>query len=187
MRLFILVAGFSVAACAPVAVQTVPEPMPIKAVGYSSENTYKNYAAPQRRLMAIRGAKLEAMRNLAEELYGTRITGHTTVKDMMVENDSYRSYVDAVIRGAHLVTITPKGDGVYEAEVELRMNRQALGCMHTFANGCQSDGLRGYPVIGVGVTSPNCYNCSPNDWAASTCQGGSCPASAYPEVYYFYQ
>jgi len=103
---------------------------PIEAIGYSSMSHYKNYPKEQQQLLAIRAAKLDAYRNLAEELYGVRIKGNTTVKDMIIENDNYRVYINGVLRGAHLQSVSPKGNGVYEAEVVLNFNDYMNNCIY---------------------------------------------------------
>ncbi len=107
----------------------------IEAVGYSNTSNFEKYPQAQRQLLAIRGAKLDAYRNLAEELYGVRIRSNTTVKDMVVKNDSYRAYIDAVVRGAHVETITPRDNGVYEVEVNLTLTRDFYDCL-MYERGC---------------------------------------------------
>lgn len=101
----------------------------IEAVGYSSMSNFDKYPLPQRKLLAIRGAKLDAYRNLAEELYGVRIRSNTTVKDMMIKSDSFRSYIDAMVRGAHVNTVTAKDDGVYEVEISLSLTEDLYACI----------------------------------------------------------
>ncbi|MFK5984765.1 MAG: LPP20 family lipoprotein [Pseudomonadota bacterium] len=108
----------------------------IEAVGHSTLSVYKNYPVPQQKLLAIRGAKLDAFRNLAEEIHGVRIKSNTTVKDMVIENDSYRAYVHAMLRGAHLVTITPKAGGIYEAEVAITIVSQTSQCLYYPTDSC---------------------------------------------------
>jgi hypothetical protein len=128
----ILVAG---CVAQPVLVQTT-EPQKITAVGYGAMGNFNKYPKPQQRLLAMRAAKLDALRTLAEELYGTRVRGNTTIKDVAVEHDGYRSHVDAVVRGAHLVTVNPKGEGVYEAIVELELGPAVVNCLHPTGSVC---------------------------------------------------
>jgi hypothetical protein len=92
------------------------------AIGYGAESTFSGYTRGQKRLLALRAAKLDAYRSLAEQLYGVRIYGNTTVSAMMTKHDSFRAFIDATIRGARIISITPMSDGNYEttAEVELR-------------------------------------------------------------------
>jgi len=122
--------------------RTAKEKMPkvqqkiLKAVGYGVESDYMNYPAPRKRLLAIRAAKLDAYRSLAEMLYGTRITGVTTVKDAAIESDHFRAYIDAVVRGAQLLALTPKGEGIYEAELELKINEDLYNCFARLTPDC---------------------------------------------------
>ncbi|MDG2365015.1 MAG: LPP20 family lipoprotein, partial [Methylococcaceae bacterium] len=73
----------------------------------------------QRRLMAMRASKLDAYRNLIEQVYGQNINSTTTVEDMVVSSDTLRAHVQGLIYGAHLVSISPVGDDSYETKLEL--------------------------------------------------------------------
>ena len=64
--------------------------------------------AAQRRLLAIRAAKLDAYRGLTEQVYGQYLDSTTTVADMVVRSDSFRARVEGVY-GANLVQIEPRG------------------------------------------------------------------------------
>ncbi len=108
----------------------------VESVGYSALSTYKNYPTSQQILMAVRGAKMDAYRNLAEEIHGVKIKGNTTVKDMITENDSYRAYVDSIVRGAHFTAVTPKANGIYEAEVVLTLTPKVYSCLFTIVGPC---------------------------------------------------
>jgi hypothetical protein len=59
--------------------------------------------------MAIRASKLDAYRNLTEQVYGQQLDASSTVADMVVTNDTFRTKVEGVIYGARLVSITPGG------------------------------------------------------------------------------
>ena len=52
--------------------------------------------------MAIRAARMSAMRELAEQIHGLKVDSNTTVIDLMVQNDTFRGIVSGVIRGAEL-------------------------------------------------------------------------------------
>jgi outer membrane protein FlgP len=106
------------------------------AVGYATTESYKDQPPAQRRLLAIRAARLDAYRNLAEQLAGLRIRGGTQMSNAMVASDSYQSYVDALVRGAELKSITPKPGGVYQVEVELRTGPEPPDCLRAPAGLC---------------------------------------------------
>jgi hypothetical protein len=95
------------------------KPVRVAAIGYGAESTYEGYTPGQQRLMAIRASKLDAYRSLAEQIYGIRINGNTTVSAMMAKSDGMRARVDAMVRGARIVSITPMADGNYETVVEV--------------------------------------------------------------------
>lgn len=57
----------------------------------------------QRRLMAMRGAKVEAYRNVAEIVDGVAVTGETTVQNMSAASDLVRSTVQGFVKGAQVV------------------------------------------------------------------------------------
>jgi hypothetical protein len=54
----------------------------------------------QGKLKAARAATVDAMRKLAEQVYGLEITANTTVHDFVTANDDITTQVDAVIAGA---------------------------------------------------------------------------------------
>jgi len=47
------------------------------------------------------------------------LDANTTVADMTVMNDTFRTRVEGVIYGAQLVSITPVGDDTYETTLSL--------------------------------------------------------------------
>ncbi len=91
----------------------------LTATGYAVISVQNHRNPAQQRLMAIRAAKLEAYRSLAEQVYGQQLDATTTVADMVVQSDSFRSRVEGVIYGAVLVSITPTGDDTYETTLSL--------------------------------------------------------------------
>jgi hypothetical protein len=52
-------------------------------------------------------------------VYGLNLDANTTVADMTVQNDTFRTRVEGVIYGATLVSITPAGDDTYETTLSL--------------------------------------------------------------------
>ena len=91
----------------------------LTATGYAVISVQNHKVPAQQRLMAIRAAKLDAYRSLAEQVYGLRLDATATVADMVVQNDTFRSKVEGVIYGATLVSITPTGDDTYETTLTL--------------------------------------------------------------------
>lgn len=87
--------------------------------GYAVISVQTHRTAAQQRLMAIRASRLDAYRSLAEQVYGQYLDANTTVADMIVMSDTFRSRVEGVIYGAVLVSITPVGDDTYETTLSL--------------------------------------------------------------------
>ena len=91
----------------------------ITAVGYAVVSTQPGKNVAQKRLMAIRAARMAAMRELAEQIHGLKIDSRTTVIDLVTQNDTFRAMVQGTIRGAKTVRINPTGDDTYETVLEI--------------------------------------------------------------------
>ncbi len=91
----------------------------LSAIGYAVISSQPGRTDAQKRLMAIRSARMAAMRDLAEQIHGMRIDANTTVVDLMMQNDTFRGVVSGVIRGARTVRINPTGEDTYEIVLEL--------------------------------------------------------------------
>ena len=91
----------------------------ITATGYVVVAVQNHKNPAQQRLMAIRASKLDAYRNLTEQVYGQQLDATSTVADMVVTNDTFRAKVEGVIYGARLVSITPVGEDTYETTLSL--------------------------------------------------------------------
>ena len=91
----------------------------LTATGYAVVSTQPGQNIEQRRLMAIRAARMSAMRELAEQIHGLKVDSNTTVIDLMVQNDPFRGIVSGVIRGARTVRINPTGSDTYETVLEI--------------------------------------------------------------------
>ena len=91
----------------------------ISAMGYAVVSSQPGRSANQKRLMAIRSARMAAMRDLAEQIHGLKVEGNTTVIDLMVQNDTFRGIVSGTIRGARTVRINPTGSDTCEVLLEI--------------------------------------------------------------------
>jgi hypothetical protein len=96
--------------------ETIPT---LNAVGYAVVSSQPGRSEAQKRLMAIRAARMAAMRELAEQIHGLKVDGSTTVIDLMVQNDTFRGIVTGTIRGARTVRINPTGADTYEIVLEI--------------------------------------------------------------------
>jgi hypothetical protein len=91
----------------------------ITATGYAVVAVQNHKNPAQQRLMAIRASKLDAYRNLTEQVYGQQLDASSTVADMVVTNDTFRTKVEGIIYGARLISITPVGEDTYETTLSL--------------------------------------------------------------------
>src|SRR5690606_40312241 len=137
------VLAFALAACAPVGsyrdgsrgTSTEFEPITVRVSGFGTyQDVREDRVNPRKRLMARRASQLDAYRNLAERVYGTVIYGSSTVNDFVLQNDSFRTYVDSYIRGARMVAVNEHSDGVVETVMELRLEPRFRECVAKVAD-----------------------------------------------------
>jgi len=91
----------------------------IVATGYAVIAVQNHKSPPQQRLLAIRAAKIDAYRGLAEQVYGIYLDANTTVAEMTVLSDTFRTKVEGVVYGARLSNITPISSDTYEVTLSL--------------------------------------------------------------------
>ncbi len=101
-----------------------PESYPVlTAVGYAPIKSQRGESDSVRSLMAMKASKLDAYRELAEQVYGQRIEGNETLANLVVNNTRLEASVEGVIRGAKVVKTYPVGEDTYATELELDMQR----------------------------------------------------------------
>lgn len=110
-------------------VDVIPrEPIIINATGYSAPITNKKFSKSQAKLLSLRGSKLDAYRNLSERVYGLKINGTSTLSNMMTQNDELRTFVDAYLVGAKVVSQRELDDGSFETVVEMALQENFRRC-----------------------------------------------------------
>ena len=92
---------------------------PIQGLGYAQVSTQPGGSLNQRRLLAIRAARLEAMRDLTGQVHGIKLTSESTIRDTIVTNDVIRGTVQGELRGARTLKINPKDNDTFEVILEL--------------------------------------------------------------------
>ncbi|WP_414830090.1 LPP20 family lipoprotein [Alteromonas sp. H39] len=101
-----------------------PESYPVlTAVGYAPIDSQQGDSDSVRSLMAMRASKLDAYRELTEQVYGQRIEGNETLANLVVNDTRLEASVEGVIRGAKVVKTYPVGEDTYATELELDMER----------------------------------------------------------------
>ncbi|HYA32173.1 MAG TPA: FecR domain-containing protein [Thermodesulfovibrionales bacterium] len=73
----------------------------------------------QARLMALRAAKIEALRNLLEQAQGVTILSDSTVRDFALKSDMIKARVEGFIKGAWVSEERLLADGSYEVDMEI--------------------------------------------------------------------
>lgn len=82
--------------------------------GYAQVSGQPGKTHNEKRLMAMRAARLDAMRDLVEQIHGIHLTAETTISKAVVQSDSLQALVDGTLRGAKTVSIQPTGSDSYE-------------------------------------------------------------------------
>ena len=122
---FSLIAALSLASCSSIYDKHVqwqsvaPTEFPvITATGYAPISLQKSKNKTQRMLMAINASKIAAYAELAEQVYGQKINGSTSMSDLIIRDQTLKSSVQGLIRGAKVVKSYPVGD-TYATELSL--------------------------------------------------------------------
>ena len=97
-----------------------PETYPvISAVGYAPISDQKGASESSRMLMALKASKLDAYRELTEQVYGQKVDSGQSLESLIIQNTRLDSSVQGVIRGAKVVKSYPVGNNTYATELEL--------------------------------------------------------------------
>ena len=97
-----------------------PETYPVlKAVGYAPISEQSGSSDAVKMLQAIKASKLDAYRELTEQVYGQKITGDQSLANLVLADTHLRANVQGVIKGAEVVKSYPIGDNVYATELSL--------------------------------------------------------------------
>ena len=91
----------------------------ISGMGFATISSQPTKNINQQRLMAIRAARLEATRDLTEQIHGLKVNSRTTMIDAIIQNVSLRAFIESTIRGARTVRTQPVGSDTYEVVLEL--------------------------------------------------------------------
>ncbi len=118
-RILFLLAALLLVGCQPL--QQMREDEILVAVGYASISEQSGRNDEERRVRAMRASKIDAYRELAEQVYGMRVSGRAQLEDQRLGVESTSGAVDGVIRGAEIVRSYPVGDSyVTELRLDIR-------------------------------------------------------------------
>lgn len=112
------------AAAAPAPVPVADAEPLIRGLGYGQVSGQPGKTQNEKRLMAIRAARVDALRDLTEQVHGVRINAETTVRDMVTRDDSMLAIVQGTLRGARTLRVTPTSPDSFE--VEMAIDRSTL-------------------------------------------------------------
>jgi outer membrane protein FlgP len=98
---------------------TKPDDFPVlKAVGYAVIDIQPGPSQSEKMLQAIRASKMDAYRELAEQLNGQQVRAHSSYKDLTQTSNALDVSVAGMVRGARVVATYPRGN-TYATEMEL--------------------------------------------------------------------
>ncbi len=109
-----------------------------------------NQVGPQARLMAIRAARVDALRRLAERIKGLRLTSRTQVRDFVAESDTITTELNALLVGAEEVGTYLHSDELI-AEVTMKVStEQVVETIKTLhSRHYKGDDVRGHDIESV--------------------------------------
>lgn len=97
-----------------------PESYPvISAVGYAPISVQSGASDSVKMLMALKASKLDAYRELTEQVYGQKVDGGQSLSSLVMQDTRLNSSVQGIIRGAKVVKSYPVGNDTYATELEL--------------------------------------------------------------------
>lgn len=97
-----------------------PETHPVlNAIGYAPVSTQPGSNDSVKMIMAIKASKLDAYRELAEQVYGRKVQEDQSLANLILTDVNLKASVDGVIRGAEVVKSYPVGEDIYATELKL--------------------------------------------------------------------
>ncbi|WP_159651477.1 flagellar assembly lipoprotein FlgP [Vibrio atypicus] len=101
----------------------------LTAVGYASISEQKGRTDEEKQVRAMRASKIDAYRELAEQVYGMRVSGRADLQDQRLGTELTSGAVDGVIRGAEVVRTYKVGDSYV---TELRLDIQKMNKLRDY-------------------------------------------------------
>jgi len=101
----------------------------LTAVGYASISEQIGRNEEEKQVRAMRASKIDAYRELAEQVYGMRVSGRADLKDQRLGTERTSGAVDGVIRGAEVVRSYKVGDSYV---TELRLDIQKMNKLRDY-------------------------------------------------------
>lgn len=110
---------------APKSMETVQAKAPewVRATGYAPVSLQPGLTKEHKMIQAMRASKLRAYQELTAIVHGQYLFGTTAVRDMVVQNDQFKTAVSGIVRGARMVKSYPVQDDVYATVLEVDINQ----------------------------------------------------------------
>lgn len=119
-KLILLIVALIMVGCQPI--QNMRPEDWLTAVGYASISEQKGNNEEEKQVRAMRASKIDAYRELAEQVYGLRVSARADLKDQRLGTELTSGAVDGVIRGAEVVRSYKVGDS-YVTELRLDVKK----------------------------------------------------------------
>jgi len=103
--------------------QIVAEPNWVRATGYAPISLQSGQTREHKIIKAMRASKLRAYQELTAIVHGQYLFGTTTVNDMVVANDGFKTAVSGIVRGARVVKSYPVQEDTYATILEVDLNQ----------------------------------------------------------------
>jgi hypothetical protein len=153
--------GIEPGAGQPVARQVDPyAPVRIRVVGTGAMPLSRSLSLSQKKLLSLRAARLDAFRAIAEQVQGMKLVGNSSVAKMVAVDDSFRTYVDAYLRGVNIVSSSIRPDGSSEVVAEIVLDhdfylqfKNALQQSDSMSTAAKQTGAQGV-LCGAGCSAP---------------------------------
>jgi hypothetical protein len=94
----------------------------LTAVGYASISEQTGRNDEEKQVRAMRASKIDAYRELTEQVYGLRVSARADLQDQRLGVESTTGAVDGVIRGAEVLRAYKVGDS-YVTELVLDIEK----------------------------------------------------------------
>lgn len=94
-------------------------PAPLIGRGFAQVARQPGESLNQRRLLAMRAARLEALRDLTEQVHGIQLTADSLLRDAVLRDDRLAARVEGSLRGARTTAIEPRGEDGYAVTMQL--------------------------------------------------------------------
>ncbi|MGB6293204.1 MAG: flagellar assembly lipoprotein FlgP [Vibrio anguillarum] len=115
----LLLVTIMIVGCQPL--QTMRADEWLTAVGYANISEQTGRSVDEKQVRAMRASKIDAYRELAEQVYGMRVSGRAELQDQRLGTELTSGAVDGVIRGAEVVRSYKVGDSyVTELRLDIR-------------------------------------------------------------------